>query len=474
MNRHAFTALCLTTPLLALAAPSPEQRARATLDALREVSGVPGMAAAVWQHGRLRWHGESGWADVAQRLPVRAETRFRLASVSKLFAAVAAAQLRADGRLSPDRPVGDLLPGLDPTLAVLTPAQLAAHLSGLPHYEARDEGRGERHYDTARASLEHLANRQLRAAPGERYLYSSWGYTLLAAAAEAAAERPYPALLTARVAPGLAIGPDLTGKSPTMTQAYTFGSQGAEVGPPHDYSYSWGGAALAGTASALAEWGGQVLQGPIVDAATRDWMWTPVRDTGGRTVGERTYKMGFGWRLDQDAQGQRLVHHAGATLGARSALLVWPQAGTSVSLLSNAMWTSSIERSAELLSAPFRAPVAGLPAAACPVAAKRFEGEVDGQAISGAADFRRDADGLCLGRLSLPAALAAVVNPGPQPASERMQVVGLQGELSRAALVTGIGLADWRAQDDGSVRIEGVAGRRIVLRLVQESGAPVR
>lgn len=474
MNRPAFAALCLTTPLLVLAAPSPEQRARATLDALREVSGVPGMAAAVWQHGRVRWHGESGWADVARRLPVRAETRFRLASVSKPFAAVAVAQLRADGRLNPDRPVGEVLAGLEATLAALTPNQLAAHLSGLPHYEARDADRGDRQYDTARASLEHLANRQLRAAPGERYLYSSWGYTLLAAAAEAAAKRPYPALLTARVAPGLAIGPDLTGKSPTMAQAYAFGAQGAEVGPPHDYSYSWGGAALAGTASALAEWGGQVLQGQIVDAATRDWMWSPVLDNAGRPVGERTYKMGFGWRLDQDAQGQRLVHHAGATLGARSALLVWPEAGTSVSLLSNAMWTSSIERSAELLSAPFREPVAGLPDAACPVAAHRFEGEVDGQAIRGVANFRRDADGLCLGRLSLPAVLAAVVNPGPQPASEGMQVVGLQGELSRAALVTSIGLADWQAQADGSVRVDGVAGRRIVLRLVQESGAPVR
>lgn len=474
MKHRALTALCLTTPLLVMAAPSPEQRARATLDALREVSGVPGMAAAVWQDGRVRWHGESGWADVARRVPVREDTRFRLASVSKPFAAVAAAQLKAEGKLAPDRPVGDVLPDLEPSLAALTPTQLAAHTSGLPHYEARDASRGQRHYSTARASLEHLANRSLRAAPGERYLYSSWGYTLLAAAAEAAAGRPYPALLTARVAPGLAIGPDLTGQSPVMTQAYMFGAQGFEVGPPHDYSYSWGGAALAGTASALAEWGGQVLQGRIVDAATRDWMWTPVQDARGNDVGERSYKMGFGWRLDQDAQGQRLVHHAGATLGARSALLVWPQAGTSVSLLSNAMWTSSIERSAELLSAPFRAPVAGLPEAACPVAVSRFEGDVDGQAVSGVASFRRDADGVCLGRLSLPPVLAAVVNPGPQPASEVMQVVGLQGDLARAALVTSIGLADWQAQADGSVRIEGVAGRRIVLRLTQESASPVR
>jgi hypothetical protein len=108
------------------------------------------------------------------------------------------------------------------------------------------------------------------------------------------------------------------------------------------------------------------------------------------------------------------------------------------------------------------------------VSVSRFEGEVDGQAMSGTAKFRRDAEGLCLGRLNLPSVLAAVVNPGPQPASEVMRVVGLQGDLARAALVTSIGLADWQAQADGSVRIEGVAGRRIVLRLMQEGASPVR
>lgn len=467
-------AVCLALPLLAVAAPSPEQRARAALDSLREVSGVPGMAAAVWQDGRLRWHGESGWADLALQRPIRPETRFRLASVSKPFAAVAAAQLKAAGRLDPDRAIGALLPELSPALAALTPAQLAAHLSGMPHYEAVDAHRGQRHHATARAALVELAGRELKAAPGERYLYSSWGYSLLAAAVEAAAGQPYPALLAARVAPGLAIGPDLTGQSPEMTQAYVFGPDGAEVGPPHDYSYSWGGAALAGSASALAQWGGQVLQGPVVDAKTRDWMWQPVLDSRGQPVGERRFKMGFGWRLDTDTQGQRLIHHAGATLGARSALLLWPEAQTSASLLSNAMWTSSIELSAELLSAPFRAPVPGLPEAACPVTAARYEGDLAGTAVTGSATFRRDAAGLCVGQLSLPPAVAAVVNPGPQPASAVMRVVSLQGDLARAALVTGIGLADWQAQADGSVRVDGLAGRRLVLRLQQESGAPVR
>jgi len=467
--RAALTLISLAVAQAAMAQPTPERHAQVLLDAMREAAAVPGMSAAVWQDGRLRWQGGSGWRDVEKQLPVQADTRFRLASVSKVFAVTAAAQLKAQGRLDPDKPVGPLLPELDAALGALTPRQLAAHLSGMPHYEWRDVTRGGTHHTTARDALVHLKGRELQSAPGSRYGYSSWGYTLLGAAVEAAAGQPYLELLRSRVAPGLAIGPDETGASATMAIAYEYAKGSVQLAPAHDFSYSWGGAGLAASAPALAEWGARVLQGRVVDAATREWMWQPVLDNAGQPVGERSFKMGFGWRLGKDVQGQPLVHHAGATLGARSVLLLWPEGadrGTSVSLLSNAMWTSSIERSAELLSAPFRAPVAGLVAQACPLTVTRFEGELDGAALQGQAHFRRDADGLCRGELSLPEALAKVVNPGPQPDADKLVVVGLQGDLARAALVTPIGLADWRVQADGSFQAD-VAGRRLRVRLGQ-------
>lgn len=464
--RIALTLICLATAQAAAAQPAPERHAQALLDAMREAAAVPGMAAAVWQDGRLRWQGSSGWRDVEKQLPVQADTRFRLASVSKLFAATAAAQLKAQGKLDPDKPVGPLLPELDAAQAALTPRQLAAHLSGMPHYGWRDFSRGGTHYATARESLVHLKGRALQSAPGSRYAYSSWGYTLLGAAVEAAAGQRYLALLRSRVAPGLAIGPDETGRSPTMSVAYEYAGSGVQPAPAHDYSYSWGGAGLAGSAPALAEWGSRVLQGQVVDAATRAWMWQPVLDSAGQTVGERSYRLGFGWRLGQDAQGQPTAHHAGSTLGARSVLLLWPGQDRSVSLLSNAAWTSSIERSAELLSAPFRAPLAGLADQDCPLKAARFAGELEGVALQGRAAFRRDADGLCRGELSLPDALAKLVNQGPQPAGDKLVVIGLQGGIARAALVSPLGLADWQVQADGSFQME-LAGRRLTVRLYE-------
>jgi len=468
--RKSLALIGLALPLFARA--GPEAQAQALLDAMRELSGVPGMAAAVWRDGRLRWQGVSGWRDVEQRLPVQADTRFRLASVSKVFAAVAVVQLQAAGRLDVDAPVGPLLPELAPPLVALTPRQLAAHLSGLPHYEWRDAGRGRVHHASARDALGHLEGRPLLSAPGSRYHYSSWGYTLLAATAEAAAGRPYLELLAREVAPGLDIGPDETGRSSAMSQAYVLGGAGPQPAPAHDFSYSLGGAGLAASAPALAAWGGRLLQGRVVGAAAREAMWQPNRDGAGQPVGERDFRVGFGWRIGADAEGRRLVHHAGSTLGARSVLLLWPQeagevgeGGSSVALLANAMWTSAIERSAELLSAPLREPLPGLAEAPCPVQAGRFEGELDGQPIQGLARFERDAEGLCRGELGLPAPLAAAVNRAPQPAAARLFVIGLQGGLARAALVTPIGLADWRAQADGSHVVGDLAGHRLVMRM---------
>ncbi|MFG6415912.1 serine hydrolase domain-containing protein [Roseateles sp. DC23W] len=463
--RTPLTLICLAAAQAVAAAPTPERHAQALLDAMRDAAAVPGMSAAIWQGGRMRWQGSSGWRDVEHQLPVQAGTRFRLASVSKLFAVTMAAQLRAEGKLDADQPVGALLPGLDTAIAALTPRQLAAHLSGMPHYEWRDVTRGHTHHAKARDALVHMKGRELVATPGSRYLYSSWGYTLLGAAAEAAAGQPYLDRLHSRVAPGLDIGPDETGTSATMSGAYEYANGGVQPAPAHDFSYSWGGAGLAASAPALAEWGSRVLQGRVVDAATRDWMWQPTLNNAGQPVTSGNSTLGFGWRLGVDAQGLRIVHHAGSALGARSVLLLWPQADTSVSLLSNVMWTSSIERSAELLSAPFRAPLPDLPPRACPVKTTGFDAELDGAPLQGRARFRVDEDGLCRGELGLPAVLAKVVNQGPQPPADQLVVIGLQGGLARAALASPIGLSDWQAQADGSFRVDGVAGRKLVVRL---------
>lgn len=465
------TALAATLGLLLLASPAralpPERHAQLLLDSLREQSRVPALGAALWQGGALRWQGQSGWADREAGTPLGPEHRFQLASVSKLVTATMAAQLQRAGRLDVDAPLSGLMGDEWPAAwGEITARQLAAHSAGLPHYQLQDSGRGGRHYPSVAAVLHELRDRALLDPPGARYRYSSWGYTLLSRVVERAAGRDF----LAQLPPGLNAWPAAPG-----VKTYTMRAGEARPEPPHDYSYSWGGAALAASPGALATWAGSLLDR---DPALFDWMAVPTRLNDGREIREGAYRVGFGWRLQAALDGEPLMHHAGATAGVRTALALWPASGSVAVLLSTGGdWSAFIVDSAQLLAAPLRAPVAGLPALACPLAAR--EALLSVQAPGPAPEQRvaldaRDEDGVCRVRIEPGAALAERLRDAVGHASERLALIGLQGEgLARAALVTPVGLIELRAQADGSL-----AGRYgslpLRLRFVSAPAAPSR
>lgn len=464
----------------ASAAAKPAERAARISDLmlarLVEANGVPGMGAAVVRDGEVLWSGSAGLRDVGNGLPVDRHTIFRLASVSKLLTATAAAQLREQGRLDVDAPVQGMLPWLDADWAPITPRQLASHVSGLPHYQDVDEGRGAVRFSTVRDAVGIFEGRPLLSAPGAEYGYSSWGYTLLSAAVEAGAGQPFLEVVTDRVAPGLAIGPDATDSGhPQASKAYAFIDGAATPAPRHDFSYTWGGGGLGSTPEAIALFGSRVMSGGIVSPATFEWMLEPARLEDGSVVRERDFEVGFGWRVSRTAEGDRIAHHAGVTDGARSALVLWPDEGTSASVLSNALWVSSIEQTATMLAAPFRVDAASARAASrpCPVRTARYEAEFEGIRWQGDARFGTEG-GVCVGRMELgDNPLRHWLNGFPQRDAQALSVVGIdwQGGLDRAALVTPIGLhpMEMESQEASAWRVKFGATRMFSIRFMPQA-----
>ncbi|WP_290890798.1 serine hydrolase domain-containing protein [Arenimonas sp.] len=457
---HALTLaiLALSSAPSVPAAPDPGQRSQRLLDELVDITGVPGMGAAIWQGGRITWRGSAGWRDLAAGTPVDADTRFRLASVSKLVAVAAAARLAEDGKLDLDAPVAALWEGVDPEWPALSVRQLAAHTAGVPHYQDRDADRGSVAYATAREAAGLVRGRQLLSAPGERYHYSSWGYTLMSAVIEARSGQRFPEYVTRHVTRDLAIGVDGDNRSdPRATRTYQFEGGRPTPAPAHDSSYTWAGGGYSGTPSAVAEFGGRMMAGDIVPVARFQAMLEPARLNDGREVRDDDYAIGLGWRTLTDQDGRRRAQHAGVTLGARSALVTWPDLPaaeqTAVSLLSNTLWVSSIEQSASMLAAPHMAVPADLVPAGCPVHATRYEGRFRGQPIAGTVTFAVE-DGICIGKLSLAGDAKAYFDAFPQKDASHLRVISLDAGtgLSRAALVAPTGLYDLRAQPDGSHR----------------------
>lgn len=469
-RRFRLLAACAVFALAASSACAGPARAEdagriadALLSALVEINGVPGMAAAYAEDGELVWTGVAGLRDAEARLPVEPETEFRFASVSKLMTATAAARLVQAGRLDPDAPVQTLLPYLDNDWPAISVRQLAAHTAGIPHYQAIDTGRGGVRYATVRDAVGVFSDRRLLFAPGSDYNYSSYGYTLLSAAVEAAAGEPFLDFVARDITPGLDIRPVTDSAGPLDTVPYEFGDGELRRAPPHDYSYSYGGAGFRGSAPALALFGARVLSEDFITPATRQFLWTPATTADGAIVMEDEDAVGFGWRIATDPDGERIVHHAGVTAGARSALVLYPDAGDSVSVLSNALWVAAIEETARMLAAPFRIDEdANGAAAACPTHATRFDGVYQGERIEGEAAFAI-ADGVCRGAISARNALGAWFNGFPQRDADHLPVIALTADhkLGRGALVTPAGLYDFRCAPDMRCRVTFGPSRRL-------------
>lgn len=416
------------------------------LQALIDTNGVPGMGAAVWQDGRVVWTGCAGWRDVEAQAPVRRDTVFRLASVSKVIAATAAARLAEEGQLDIDAPVGATLPWLPSAWSAVTVRQLASHTSGAPHYAGNDlRTLGNTRYVTARDAVGIFSGRTLLFAPGTSYSYSSWGYTLLGAVIEAVSGEHFLDYVRRHVADGLAIHADSEGPAEIESALYDIDQGVVRRTPRTDMSYTWPGGGLAATPEALVRFGGRVLEHRIVGAARWQAMQQPTPLAGGAPAHERDYDVGFGWRVGRDGDGHRIAHHAGTTTGARSVLMLWPDHRMAVGVLSNASWVSSMEATAGMLAAPFRRRPGNVAAADCPVdghltgtlATHRFDLE---------ASFRLE-HGRCVGELRAPAPLAAHFVKASAWKGRTLRIVALDsdGTLSRAALVTPFGLYELRA-----------------------------
>ena len=66
---------------------------------------VPGVSVAFFDHGQILWTRAYGFADLASKKPVTADTLFQAASISKPVSALAALRLVQDGKLNLDEDV---------------------------------------------------------------------------------------------------------------------------------------------------------------------------------------------------------------------------------------------------------------------------------------------------------------------------------------------------------------------------------
>src|SRR5690606_1208709 len=129
-------------------------------------------------------HCENGWkADMFLSPLVDTSTRYRYASVSKLFTADAVLSLVRQGHLSLDTTLQDLFSDLppphDPRVAQIRVVDLLTHRGGFDRLRSEDPVFKHHHRSWCPYDLSELSRLRLDFTPGERYAYSNLGYCLL-------------------------------------------------------------------------------------------------------------------------------------------------------------------------------------------------------------------------------------------------------------------------------------------------------
>ncbi|MGV1803035.1 serine hydrolase domain-containing protein [Agrobacterium vitis] len=162
------------------------ERVNRVLEEAVSSEALVGAVVMVFRHGQPLLRRAIGYADREARIPVRLDTIFRFASVTKPFVAATALTLIDKGLLGLDDLVADHLPWFHPktpagTFAAITVRHLLTHTSGLTYDPALQRLPRERAInlgllDTDLTVEENFSRHNaipLAFAPGER-----WGYSI--------------------------------------------------------------------------------------------------------------------------------------------------------------------------------------------------------------------------------------------------------------------------------------------------------
>jgi CubicO group peptidase (beta-lactamase class C family) len=155
-----------------------------------EKNKVPGLTIGFVKDDYI-WVKGFGYADLENRVPAKAESAYRFASVQKSMTAAAILQLVEQRKIDLDAEIQSYVPYFPKKKYPITIRQLLGHLGGIPHYVDRDVEQHIKVHKTTREAIDIFANYDLVAEPGTKFSYSSYGYDLLGAAIEGASKQPY-------------------------------------------------------------------------------------------------------------------------------------------------------------------------------------------------------------------------------------------------------------------------------------------
>jgi len=143
--------------------------------------GFDGMIVYVGQAGKLQEFYAAGWHDRKNKILAYPQALFKIASISKLYVAVATAKLVKAGRLSLDKTLADYFPELVGRIEnsdKITLKLMLQHRSGIPNF-IDDPDYWTKLPKNKQETLEYALDLPSDFEPGEDYGYSNTNYMMI-------------------------------------------------------------------------------------------------------------------------------------------------------------------------------------------------------------------------------------------------------------------------------------------------------
>ncbi len=295
----------------------------------------PGAAIAVIEKGNLIFEKGYGLANLEYDIPVKPDTVFHVASVSKQFTAMAILLLEEDGVLSIDDDIRKYLPELPDYGNKITIRNLLQHTSGI-----RDQwqtlgiaGWSLMDVITQDQILRLLfRQKELNFPPGTKHLYSNGGFTLLAEIVSRSSGKTFPEFCMERIFKPLKMTnthfhQDLTQIVPN--RAYSYTNKGSSYAiAPLNYA-NVGATSLFTTAGDLVKWLDNFRAPVICKPASIERMQEPCILSDGKKI---NYGLGIGLG---EYRGLRMISHGGGDAGYRSFVIWFPDDELGIAVVSN-------------------------------------------------------------------------------------------------------------------------------------------
>jgi CubicO group peptidase (beta-lactamase class C family) len=292
---------------------------------------IPGLTLKIIRDGKTIKTAAYGLANVELNVRAKPETVFEIGSITKQFTVAGILLLAQEGKLSVDDKISKYLKDAPEAWANVTIRHLLTHTSGIKSYTGLDGFQIWRHLSQEQF-IEAIGKEAMEFQPGDSWKYCNTGFSLLGYIIENVSGRNYWDFMAERVFHPLEMHAT-TNRLPSRVilnraSGYEQTNQ-VWMNRDSDLTEVFSAGAIASTVGDLAKWNAALDGDRLLNAASKQQMWTPVKLNNGKAG-----KYGFGWFLDA-VEGHKNIGHAGSTSGFSASIQRFPDDHLAIIILTN-------------------------------------------------------------------------------------------------------------------------------------------